>query len=119
MSSKGPSNRFGNKGKATSRVSFQWAKAFNKKTLTKHFQKHGSDFPSMTKEEYEARAIKFANTINKSDCVSFVDKKGSTHKLNRITGEYCITSKDGYVITYFKPDKPNEYLLTQLKKAGK
>ncbi len=117
MATKGASNRFGSKGKPTSAINYPWAKAFNKKTLSAHFKRHGEEFPGMTKEEYEARAVKFANSINKNDCVSFIDNKNSTHKFNTVTGEYSIISKNGYVITYFKPEKGYEYFKLQINKS--
>ena len=119
MATKGSSNRFGNKRKPTSAISYPWAKAFNKNTLAVHYQRHGEEFPSMNKEEYEARAVKFANSVNPNDCVTFIDNKKSTHKFNTVTGEYGIISKEGYVITYFKPEKGYEYFKLQISKSGK
>ena len=56
-----------------------------------------------SKTEYAQHAIKFANTIDKKNCVSFIDKNDSTYKYNKKTNELVVVHKDGTVITYFKP----------------
>ncbi len=121
MPTKGPSNHFGNakhgrQGKRTQHTGFAWAKGFNSKTLSDHFSRHGEQMGCQTKEAYEAHAVKFANTVDRKNCVSFVDKNGSTNKYNRKTNTYAIISRDGYVITYFKPAKGYDYYLGQKKR---
>ena len=86
MPTKGPSNHFGNakhgrQGKRTQHTGFAWAKGFNSKTLSDHFSRHGEQMGCQTKEAYEAHAVKFANTVDRKNCVSFVDKNGSTNIL--------------------------------------
>ena len=122
MATKGASNRYGNsrgskKGAPTQHTGFAWAKDFNKKTLDKHYSDHGKEVGAPSKESYAAKAVKFANTVDRKNCVSFVDKKGSTYKYNKVTEEFAIISKDGYVITYFKPKGGYDYYLKQ--KEGK
>ena len=70
MATKGASNRYGNtkgskhQGKATDFTQFPWAKAFNRGGLTRHFEEHGAEFGCNTKEEYAAKAVAFANTVD-------------------------------------------------------
>lgn len=114
MSTKGASNRYGHTrngriGKASSHINYAWARDFNKRTLLDHFERHGSQLNKPTKESYVANAIKFANTIDKKDCVSFVDKNGTTYKYNTKKNILVIVNKKGYVITYFKPTEGYKY----------
>lgn len=68
-----------------------------------------------TKTEYGQHAIKFANTVDNKNCVSFIDKNGSTYKYNKKTNELAIINKDGTVITYFKPKDGYNYYKQQKK----
>lgn len=126
MATKGASNRYGNtngsrhQGKATEKINYPWAKDFNKKSLDKHFDEHGKDMGFDNKESYKQHAIKFANTVDKKNCTSFVDSKtGSTYKYNKVTNELAIITKDGYVVTYFKPKEGYDYYKKQVSKYGK
>ena len=123
---KGASNHYGNsrgdsQGQPTEHTNYAWAKAFNKSTLYDHFYRHGSQVNADTKESYEAHAVSFANTIDRKNNVSFIDSKGSTHKYNKISGEYAVITKEGIVVTYFKPTEGYDYYKKQKKerKRGK
>lgn len=119
MSSKGPSNRYGNtrgsdgKGRPTSHINYQWAKDFNKNSLDKHFDEHGKQMGFSTINEYGAHAVSFANRIDRKNCVSFIDDKGSTYKYNKKTNEFVIVTKKGIVVTYFKPKDGYAYYKKQ------
>ncbi|MDO4500689.1 MAG: hypothetical protein Q4B60_05370 [Erysipelotrichaceae bacterium] len=110
MSTKGAGFRYGNTNQtATDHINYQWAKDFNSNTLKKHFDEHGSQMNTATMNDYAAKAVHFANTINREDCVSFIDGNGSTYKYNKETNELAIISKNGYVITYFSPKNGYTY----------
>lgn len=106
MATKGASNRYGNtkgsnhQGRPTENINYAWAKGFNKNGLTKHFNDHGKEFGCSTKEEYEAKALKFANTVDKTNCKSVVDKNGTTYKYNPKNNVLALITKDGYIISY-------------------
>ena len=85
------------------------------KTLQDHFNRHGAQVGTPTKESYAAHAVKFANTVNRQDCVSFVDAKGSTYKYNKKTNEFAVITKKGIVVTYFKPTDGYSYYLNEKK----
>ena len=81
MPTKGASNHYGGsrngrQGKKTQHTGFAWAKDFNSRTLVDHFNRHGEQMGCRTKESYAAHAVKFANKVDRKNCVSFVDKKG-------------------------------------------
>jgi len=110
MSTKGPSFKYGNtNGEPTEDIAFPYAKDFNKHTLEKHFSDHKNDFGTPNKEQYESNAVHFANTIDRVNNESFIDKNKTTYKFNKKTETLCIITNDGYVISYFKPSKGYDY----------
>lgn len=124
MATKGASNHYGNsrggvQGHMTDHTGFPWAKDFSKKHLVDHFNRHGHQMNADTKEAYAAHAVKFANTVDKKNCISFLDKNGSTYKYNIKINEFCIVTKNGYVVTYYKPSNGYKYYIEQKKLKGK
>lgn len=124
MATKGASNHFGNanggrQGHKTRHTGFAWAKAFNKSTIDDHFRRHGKQMGCSTKESYNANAVAFANTVDRQNCVSFVDKKGSTYKYNKKTNTLAIITKEGIVATYFKPKDGYKYYLSEKRRNKK
>ncbi len=124
MTTKGPSNHYGNsrggsQGHKTDHTGFAWAKDFNKTTLLDHYERHGSEVKADTAASYAAHAVKFANTVDRKNCVSFIDEKGSTYKYNKETNEFAIISKKGIIVTYFKPEKGYQYYMSQRKSKGR
>ena len=125
MSTKGPSNRYGNtngskgNGIATKHINYQYAKDYNKSKLSTDFEKHSADFGVSNERDYASHAVHFANTIDRKNCDSFVDAKGSTHKYNKITNTYVVVDKKGYVVTYFKPSRGINYYHEQKGKNKK
>ena len=106
MATKGASNRYGNtkgsnhRGIPTEHINYAWAKDFNRGGLERHFNNHGKEFGCKTKEEYAAKALKFANTIDRDNCKSVIDKNGTTYKFNVKTNVLVEVTKDGYIISY-------------------
>ncbi len=123
MPTKGPSNHFGNarggsKGHATAHTGFAWAKGFNKSTLSDHFDRHGNQMNVSSKEAYAAHAVSFANTIDRKNNKSFVDMNGSTYKYSMLTNEFAVITKNGIVVTYYKPATGYKYYKEQKGMRG-
>lgn len=106
MPTKGASYRYGNtkgsnhKGRATKHISYAWARDFNKNGLDKHFIKHGHEFNAYNEIEYSAKAVHFANTVDRENYKSVVDYKKTTYKYDPRDGRLAIITKDGYVVSY-------------------
>ncbi len=106
MATKGASNRYGNtkgsnhQGRPTEHTNYAWAKDFNRGGLERHFKNHGKEFGCKSKEEYSAKALKFANTIDRENCKSVVDRNGTTYKYNPKTNVLVEVTKDGYIVSY-------------------
>lgn len=106
MSTKGASNRYGNtrgsrhQGQATKHINYPWAKDFNRGGIDKHFKEHGEEFNARTKQEYAAKAVHFANDVDRQHYKSVVDYKKTTYKYDPRDGRLVVVTKDGYVVTY-------------------
>ena len=122
MATKGASNRYGNarggrQGRPTQHTGFAWAKAFNKSTLADHFQRHGEQMGCPTKDSYNANAVKFANTVDRKNNVSFVARNGTTYKYNKNNGTFAIITKREIVVTYFKANDAYDYYKAQIARV--
>lgn len=114
MSTKGASNRYGNagngdRGHSTSHTGFAWAKDFEHSILNRHVNKHMVSLGFSSTEEYRAHAVSFANKVDRKNNISYVRPNGDTVKFNKVTGEFAIINKKGYVTTYFKPKNGISY----------
>lgn len=72
-----------------------------------HFKKHGKEFPYETKEEYlEGANIMLSNPdkLHKNE-----KEDGDDVYYLEATNEFIIVSGDGYLRTYFKPDRGKAY----------
>lgn len=121
MPTKSASNRYGNSrggrnGHPTEHTNFPWARDFNEQSLQDHFERHGVQVNAPAQTSYAAKAVKFANTIDRINNVSYVRKNGQTVKYNRRTGEFAIIDKNGYVNTYFIPTSGYQYYLNDRRK---
>ena len=96
MSTKGPSNLYGSHAHGpTDNIAFPWAKAFNKRTLKRHFRDHGGDFHMNNKGQYEA------NNVDRDNYVALKTKKRITYKFNKKTDEFVVVDKNGYIASYY------------------
>lgn len=124
MVTKGASNRYGNtrggrQGRPTQHTGYAWAKGFNRSTLDDHFRRHGEHMGCPTKESYNAKAVKFANAVDRKNNVSFVARNGTTYKFSKETGSFAIITKQGVVVTYFKPKNGYDYYKAQAERERK
>ena len=120
---KGASNHYGNarggsQGNPTVHTNYAWAKGFNNSTLEQHFEKHGSQMGAAIVTSYAAKAVSFANTVDRKNNVSFVDSHGSTYKYNKARNTLAIITKKGIVVTYYKPKEGYSYYLKEKKEKS-
>lgn len=106
MATKGASMRYGNtngshhRGESTKRINYAWAKDFNRGGLEQHFKDHGKEFGAISKQDYAAKAVHFANEVDKQNYKSVIDYKGTTYKYDPRNGILAEITKEGYVISY-------------------
>lgn len=105
MATKGPSNLYGNtrgsrhQGEPTEHIKYAWAKEFTRGGLNRHFNKHKNEF-NYSKDEYAAKAVKFANAVDRDNYKSVVDYKNTTYKYCPKSNELVEVTKDGYIVSY-------------------
>lgn len=105
MATKGPSYLYGNsKGAPSLHINYPYVKPdFIGRNKKEHMEKHFSDFNVDNEYDYLSEAIHFGNDIDRVNYYSFVDKFGTTYKYDKLTNSLLLVSKDGKIITYFKP----------------
>lgn len=105
MATKGPSNRYGNKnGAASSHINYPYAiPKYIGSNPKDHMSKHFSDFGVDNKDDYLAKAVNFANDVDYVNYDSYVDSSGTTYKYNKKNNALLLVSKEGGIITYYKP----------------
>lgn len=79
--------------------------------LTEHFEKHGIEMGFSSAEEYESAANA---VINDPRSLTKREKEDNDYVYYlEETNEFVIVSTDGYIRTYFKPDRGKEYFERQ------
>lgn len=79
----------------------------NKKLLDQHYEKHGREMGFASAEEYEKAA---AAVPNHPDVLHKTEKEdGDDVYYVEATNEFVIVSTDGYIRTYFNPDRGIDY----------
>lgn len=115
MPTKGASMRYGNtngahhRGEATKHINYAWAKDFSRGGLDQHYSGHGKEFNAISKQDYAAKAVHFANDVDRKHYKSVIDKYGTTYKYDPRDGRLVIVAKDGYVVSYHHTGKKFTY----------
>lgn len=83
----------------------------NKNLLEQHYEKHGKDMGFASAEEYEQAA---AAVPNDPDALHKIEKEdGDDVYYIESTNEFVVVSTDGYIRTYFNPDRGIDYFNKQ------
>ena len=76
----------------------------NSNSLYDHFNKHGAEFGYTNESEYLKGAQDFIGTKGNEGVLSKIRANGDTVIYNPNTNEFAVVTKDGTIVTYFKPD---------------
>lgn len=83
----------------------------NKNLLEQHYEKHGREMGFASAEEYEKAA---AEVPNHPDALHKTEKEdGDDIYYIEATNEFVVVSTDGYIRTYFNPDRGIDYFNKQ------
>ncbi|MDE7281675.1 MAG: hypothetical protein K2N36_08050, partial [Ruminiclostridium sp.] len=83
----------------------------NKNLLNQHYEKHGKDMGFSSAEEYEKAASK---VVNNPDALHKTEAEdGDDIYYIVATNEFVVVSTDGYIRTYFLPDRGIDYFNKQ------
>ena len=78
-----------------------------KKLRDQHYEKHGIDMGFTNADDYRKAA---SDVVNSPDALHKTEKEdGDDIYYIEETNEFVVVSKDGYLRTYFKPDKGKAY----------
>lgn len=79
----------------------------NESLLKEHFKKHAKEFPYETLDEY----VNGANSVVQNPEALHKKEKEDNDDIYYLesTNEYVVISTDGYIRTYFKPDRGIKY----------
>lgn len=83
----------------------------NKNLLNQHYEKHGKDMGFKSAEEYEKAAAAVPNDPNALHKIEKED--GDDVYYIESTNEFVVVSTDGYIRTYFNPDRGIDYFNKQ------
>ncbi len=83
----------------------------SKKLLNEHYQKHGIDMGFASAEEYEKAAARVPYDPNVLHKIEAED--GDDVYYIESTNEFVVVSTDGYLRTYFNPDRGIDYFNRQ------
>lgn len=83
----------------------------------KHFYDHAHEFGFNKITDYSEAAMNFANNTGRG-VKAFKAYNGSIYKYNPKTNEFCIVSREGKIVTYFKPEQGITYFETQFYEWG-
>ncbi len=83
----------------------------NEKLLNQHYEKHGKDMGFKSAEEYEKAAEAVINNPNALHKIEAED--GDDIYYVESSNEFVVVSTDGYIRTYFYPDKGIDYFNRQ------
>lgn len=79
----------------------------NESTLESHYEKHGNEFSYNNTNEYQDGANAVINNPNSLHKLEAED--GDDIYYLEETNEFVVVSTDGFIRTYFKPDKGKAY----------
>ena len=98
-------------------------RGFTEKNLTRHMKKHGAqDYPGMTAEEYNQRALELVQSPVSKDVLGYKTADGGVVRYRISTNEFVKGYPDGGIATMYKPKgdplKGLKYYQNQEKKEG-
>lgn len=83
----------------------------NESLLESHYEKHGIEMGFDSAEEYEAAANR---VVNNPDALYKLESEDNDHVYYlEETNEFVVVSQDGYIRTYFLPDRGIDYFNAQ------
>ena len=85
----------------------------SRQKLLEHYQKHGSEFGSITIEEYLRKAQAMRDQSVGGDLLEFVRTDGVVTRFDRSTGAFIAFNSNGTLRTFFKPNAGESYFLRQ------
>ena len=81
--------------------------------LDEHYAKHGSEFGSVSREEYLRRAQALRDGPSGGAVLEIVRRDGTVTRFDRATGAFIAFASDGVIRTFFRPNDGEQYFRRQ------
>ena len=86
--------------------------------LDQHFDKHGTEFGRITKQDYLHQAQLLRDTKAGGPVLEAVRADGVITRFDRQTGAFIAFNRDGVIRTFFKPNDGERYWRRQADRHG-
>lgn len=83
-----------------------------------HYEKHGGEFGSISKEEYLRQAQSLRDRAAGGDVLEATRADGAVTRFDRKTGAFLAFNSDLTIRTYFKPNDGEAYFKRQSKRGA-
>ncbi len=90
----------------------------NERRLEEHYEKHGSEFGRISKQEYLHQAQLLRDAQVGGPVLQTVRADGVTTKFDRQTGAFVAFNPNGTIRTFFKPNDGERYYRRQADRVG-
>lgn len=87
-----------------------------RRNLEEHYEKHGSEFGSISQDEYLRQAQTLRDTEAGGEILEAKRPDGVTTRYDRKTGAFLAYNADDTIRTFFKPNDGERYFKRQLNK---
>ena len=84
--------------------------------LIQHYRKHGSEFGSITMEEYLRRAQTLRDRPKRDDILEHTRTNGVVSRFDTKTGDFVAFNRDGTLRTFFRPNDGVAYFHRQAQR---
>lgn len=90
----------------------------SRQKFSDHYQKHGSEFGSISKEDYLRQAQQLRDRSLDSSVLEIVRSDGVVTRFDKTTGAFLAFNADLVIRTYFKPNDGEAYFRRQGKRSS-
>jgi hypothetical protein len=90
----------------------------DQRRLDEHYDKHGSEFGRITKQDYLRQAQLLRDAEVGGPVLQTVRSDGVTTRFDRQTGAFVAFNRNGTIRTFFKPNDGERYYRRQAERVG-
>jgi hypothetical protein len=88
-----------------------------KRNLNKHYADHGKQYPGLTKQQYQQKALDLVRSPVGGDVIGYKSRDGAIVRYNTATNDFVKAYSTG-IATMYKPDDGLAYYERDKKKKG-
>lgn len=88
----------------------------SREKFVQHYEKHGREFGTITREEYLRQAQTLRDRPAGGDILESVRADGVVTRFDRATGSFLACNADGVIRTFFRPNDGEAYFRRQARR---